>query len=110
MAPVYSFTSSRQLDTLSLDRRSSMRLVNGFIASLALAGVVVPANAQGILFVQKETRGGQSTTAEVQLDKTHMRADAHDRGGNNVVIYDATKQVISMVDMTNKTYREVNKA
>jgi hypothetical protein len=87
-----------------------MRLLNGIIASVLVAAAVVPAGAQGILFVQKETRGGQTSTDEVQLDKSHMRADASDNGRKNVVIYDATRQVVSIVDMANKSYREVTKA
>jgi hypothetical protein len=87
-----------------------MRLLYGIIVFLMLTAAAIPAGAQGILFVQKETRNGQTGTNEVQLDKTHMRAEAHEGGRNNVVIYDATKQVIDMVDLSAKTYREVNKA
>jgi hypothetical protein len=87
-----------------------MRLLNGIIASLVLAAAVVPANAQGILFVQKEVRNGQAGTNEVQLDKTHMRAESHENGKNDAVIYDAAKQVVSVIDVTNKTYQQVTKS
>lgn len=87
-----------------------MKLLNGIIASVLLASAVVPASAQGILFVQKETRNGQTSNHEVQLDKSHMRAETHDNGRNNAVVYDATKQVVSVIDLTNKTYQEVNKS
>ncbi len=87
-----------------------MKLLNGFIASVLLAAAVVPAGAQGVLFVQKETRSGQTSTNEIQLDKSHMRAETNDGGRKNVVIYEATKQVVEIVDTANKSYREVTKA
>src|SRR5262249_25197178 len=37
-------------------------------------------------------------------------AEAIDNGRRNLVIYDATKQVVSIVDPADKSYREINKA
>ena len=66
--------------------------------------------AQGILFVQQETRDGQSSTNQVQLDKTHMRVETHVSGDDVAVVFDAASQTVRMINFGKKTYIEFNKA
>jgi hypothetical protein len=68
--------------------------------------------ADGVLIVQKVTpAGGTATTHQIQIDQHRMRADI---GGamsaGQTVIFDGTKQVMYIVNDTNKTYNEITKA
>jgi hypothetical protein len=87
-----------------------MRFANVVALTLAVTSLAVCAEAQGILFVQKETVNGQSFTNQVQLDKSHMRAESRAGGNPTAFIFDGQKQTALIVDMTKKTYTEINKA
>jgi len=87
-----------------------MRCFNVALICVLLAFAVTPVEAQGILFVQRETRNGQSMTNQIQIDKAHMRAETHAGGGPGIVIFDAAKQTLSMVDTNKKTYSEMTRA
>jgi hypothetical protein len=63
--------------------------------------------AQGILFVQAVTRDGKSTTNQVQLDKTHMRAESASVAGN-VFLFDSATKTARMINTERKTYREID--
>jgi len=73
------------------------------------AGAVC-AQAQGVVFVQKETVKGQPSTNQIQLDKNHIRAESHDNGTTQVFLFDATKQTALIIDMNKKSYTEITKA
>jgi hypothetical protein len=82
-------------------------------SALALACILVVHldAADGILLVQRTTSGTSTQTAQVQIEKTRMRTEVADpRGAMQVVIFDGTKQVLILVDVTKKTYTEVTKA
>jgi hypothetical protein len=64
-------------------------------------------HAQGILFVQVMTRDGKSTTNQVQLDKTHMRAESASAEGN-VFLFDAATKTARILNTDRKTYREID--
>ena len=67
--------------------------------------------ASGIHITAKTTSGGKTETSQIQLDANHMRADAHGLDGvNGLVIFDGTKQVMDIVNVDSKTYREITKA
>ena len=67
--------------------------------------------ADGILIVEKTTRGGTSTTSQIQIDKTHMRAEmAGPTGAKQVVVFDGAAQVMRMIDVEKKSYSEMTKA
>lgn len=67
--------------------------------------------ANGIQITAKTTSGGNTETSQIQLDANHMRADARGLDGvNGLVIFDGTKQVMDLVNVDNKTYREITKA
>ena len=87
-----------------------MRFVYGMMICIVLSAAVMPAQAQGILFVQKETQNGQSSTNQIQMDKTHMRAESHASGESMAFIFDGSKQIASMVNLNKKTYMEMTKA
>jgi hypothetical protein len=66
--------------------------------------------AQGILFVEQETRNGKTTTNQVQLDKTHMRAESHSSGDDVAFVYDAGAQVVRSINLDKKTYMEIDRS
>jgi hypothetical protein len=67
--------------------------------------------AEGILLVQKMTTGNETTTSQVQIEKTRMRAEVVDQSGKRqVVVFDGAKQVMTIIDMNAKTYSELTKA
>ena len=91
--------------------------MNIVIKRTALVGVLCVAAgtaqaADGLLIVQKTTSGtGAPQTNQVQIDATRMRAESTGpTGGKQIVMFDATKQVLTMVDPDRKTYTEITKA
>jgi hypothetical protein len=80
---------------------------------LVLATLLLAAHslqAQGILIVQQETRDGKTTTNQVQIDKTHMRAETHALGDSQAFVFDGAAQVARMLNLDKKTYMELTKA
>jgi hypothetical protein len=67
--------------------------------------------ADGVLLVQQVTNGSSSTTAQVQMEKTRIRADTVGPMGEKMaVIFDANRQVLWMVNYDAKSYMEMTKA
>jgi hypothetical protein len=67
--------------------------------------------ADGVLLVQQITGGSSPQTAQVQLEKTRMRADTLGPTGEKVtVIFDADRQTLWMVNYDMKSYMEMTKA
>jgi hypothetical protein len=87
-----------------------MKLKYGFVALLALGLTASSLQAQGVVFVQKETRGSQSTTSTVQMDKDHIRAESRDGSDETAFVFDGPKQVARMINVSKKTYMELSKA
>jgi len=77
---------------------------------MALTLTAMPLKAQGVIFVQKETRGNQSTTSRVQMDKDHIRSESRSSGDESAFVFDGPKQTARMISMTKKTYMELTKA
>jgi hypothetical protein len=61
--------------------------------------------AQGILIVQREGKD----TNRIQIDKDHMRVESTSGGNPTIFMYDAPKQVARIVNVNDKTYREITK-
>jgi hypothetical protein len=87
-----------------------MRLSYGLAALIILSLTAIPVQAQGVVFVQKETRGNQSTTSRVQMDKDHIRTESRSAGDESAFVFDGPKQTARMINMTKKTYMEMTKA
>ena len=67
--------------------------------------------ADGLLLVQKTTSGGTSTTNQIQIEHTRMRAQSSGAtGGPRVMIFDGAKQVLITIDTDKKTYSELTEA
>jgi hypothetical protein len=67
--------------------------------------------ADGLLIVQKHTSGGTTKTNQIQIEQTRMRAETGGANGRSqIVIFDATAQVIRLIDPERKTYTELTKA
>jgi hypothetical protein len=67
-------------------------------------------HAQGILFVQEESRDGKANTNQVWMDKTHIRAEYQSSGERTAFVFDAGAQVLRVINLDTKTYQEITKA
>jgi hypothetical protein len=66
--------------------------------------------ADGILIVETSTTGGTTKTNQIQIEKTRMRTESADaKGTTNVVVFDATAQIMRMIDVPKKSYTEMTK-
>jgi hypothetical protein len=67
--------------------------------------------ADGVLIVQRTTTASGPKTNQVQITKDRMRAEVEGpMGTTQVVIFDAAKQVVDIVNVERKTYTEMTKA
>ena len=86
------------------------------VKSLALACVffVLPGTVQaadGLLLAQKTTSGETTRTSQIQIERTRMRTESSSAtGGQMVMIFDGTKQVLTTIDTARKTYTEMTQA
>ena len=85
-----------------------------FLQTLMCAAVIgavgAPLHAgDGVLIVQRTTSGDTVQTHEVQIEKTRMRVELDIAGTRQVVIFDAAKQVMDLVNVDLRAYREVTK-
>jgi len=67
-------------------------------------------HAQGVVLVQQETHDGKTNTNQIQLDKTHMRAETHSSGEAMAFTFDEGAQTARIINMDKKTYMELNRA
>jgi hypothetical protein len=67
-------------------------------------------HAQGVVLVQQQTRAGKSVTNQIQLDKTHVRAESRASGENVAFTFDDTAQIARMLNLDKKTYFEADGA
>lgn len=86
-----------------------MTLSYGLAALVAWSLTTMPVQAQGVVFVQKETRGNQSTTSRVQMDKDHIRTESRSGSDEQAFVFDGPKQTARMINVTRKTYMEITK-
>src|SRR5437868_99861 len=91
------------------NRRKDMTVARRLLFVVILGLLAQSLQAQGILMVEQEKSGGKTATNNIQIDKDHMRAEAHSNG-STAMIFDAQKQVMRVVDMDKKTYMEMTKA
>lgn len=80
---------------------------------LAVAFVTVVASsalAQGVVLTMRETRGGQVSNTEVQIDQTHLRTQMRQGTDEMVVLFDGGEQVLRMINMSRKSYSEMTRA
>ena len=79
-------------------------------AALFLLGGSLHAG-NGVLIVEKTTGMGPApSTNQIQIESTRMRAESTGPGGEKrVVMFDGTRQVMTLVDTEKKTYTEVTK-
>src|SRR5262245_27173356 len=82
------------------------------VLAAAMCALVAPLGAaDGILVVQKTTRGGSTQTNQIQIEKTRIRAETMNPAGRKqVVVFDGNAQVLRLIDDEAKTYNEMTKA
>jgi hypothetical protein len=81
----------------------------GVLSLMLLGGAFLQA-ADGVLIVEKSTTGSGTTTNQIQMEKTRMRAETTGQNGEKqAVLFDGTKQVMSIVNLDKKTYSEITK-
>jgi hypothetical protein len=66
--------------------------------------------ADGVLIVEKTTSGTTTTTNQIQIEKSRMRADVQANGGKQTMVFDGVRQVMLMINDEKKTYSEITKA
>jgi hypothetical protein len=66
--------------------------------------------AQGILIVQKETRGSQSETNLTQIDKNFMRVESKQGTDQAAFVFDGPGQAMRLINISKKSYTEITKA
>jgi hypothetical protein len=85
--------------------------MRGTLGTIALALAVMPPlhAANGLLIVQKTTgMTATPSTNQVQLEATRMRAESTAASGaKQVVMFDGTRKVLTMIDNEKRTYTEV---
>jgi hypothetical protein len=89
---------------------STFARITPLVAAFALSAVPLLAG-DGLLIVQKLTSSGTTKVHQLQIEKTRMRAEtAGAAGQTQVIVFDATAQVIRIINPERKTYREMTKA
>jgi len=89
--------------------RSTLKNASFLVALCLLARPLLAAD--GVLIVEKSTTGGTTSTNQVQIEKTRMRAEsAGPNGTKTVVVFDGGAQVMRMIDADKKMYTEMTKA
>jgi hypothetical protein len=87
--------------------RSTIALLVATVGALASPVLA----ADGVLIVQQSTSGGKTSTNQVQMEKTRMRADVAGPMGEKVAtIFDGGKQILWVVNYDRKSYMEMTKA
>ena len=66
--------------------------------------------AQGVVIVEKTTVNGAPETHQIQITPQRMRADVAGPNGLTTIVFDATKQVLSLINTDRMTYSEMTKA
>jgi Domain of unknown function (DUF4412) len=67
--------------------------------------------ADGVLIVEKTTRGGNTQTNQIQIERDRMRAETTGQAGEKqTVVFDGVKQVLWLINNDKKTYSEMTKA
>src|SRR3954468_20584908 len=67
--------------------------------------------ADGLLIVEKTTANGSSRTSQTQIEHSRMRAEIVAASGERqIVMFDGTKQVLTIINPENRTYSEMTKA
>jgi hypothetical protein len=76
-----------------------------FAASASLSA------ADGVLMVQKITSGTTVSSSQSQMEATRMRTEVTDPSGRTqVVVFDATRDVLLVIDAAKKSYTEMTRA
>ena len=79
-------------------------------AAIILATLPLQA-ADGVLIVEKTTSGTATTTSQIQIEKTRMRAEVQGQANaRQTIVFDGEKQVLWMINNEKKTYSEISKA
>jgi hypothetical protein len=89
-----------------------VKVSTAFVLSLAvtLSGVPLFA-AEGVLIVQKNTIGTRIRTGHIQIEKERMRTEIESpTGQKQIMMFDAPKQVLTIVNVDQKSYTEFTSA
>lgn len=90
---------------------SSRSLLYGLALSLACVSPAAAQAADGVVLVQTITSGGETTTSQVQLEPNRIRTEVGGSSGSRqVIIFDGTREVLTIVDTANRSYTEMTRA
>lgn len=82
--------------------------------TVAVAGALVlaaaSASAQGVVMVMRNVSGAQTTTAQTQMDRNHVRTEVQANGEANAFVFDGPADVLRMINLSRKSYVEMSRA
>jgi hypothetical protein len=78
-------------------------------AGVLLTGAASAFAGEGVLITQRITMGTGQQTQQIQIEKDRVRAEMS-AVGKQVVIFDAAKQLVYVLNVDRKTYSELTKA
>ena len=81
-----------------------------FSSAIVMLAIVAPASAQGVTMVMRNTAGGQTTTQQIQMDRTHIRAETQTSGDSVAFVYDGPAKTVRMINLSKKSYSEMDQA
>ncbi len=81
------------------------------LAAMMCASASGARAADGILIHEKTTSGGTTKTHQIQIDQHRMRAETDGAAGEKqAIVFDGTKQVMTIINYDKKTYSEMTQA
>src|SRR6476646_6726354 len=104
--------TARDAIMASIGGRMKLRVKAIAVAGAWCVSAGMAQAADGLLIVQKTTRGTDAPRMhQTQIDSTRMRAESvGPTGVKQIIMFDGTKQVLTMIDPDKKTYTEMTKA
>ena len=81
-----------------------------FSSAVVMLALAAPASAQGVTMVMRNTAGGQTTTQQIQMDRTHIRAETQTSGDSVAFVYDGPAKTVRIINLSKQSYTEMDQA
>ena len=80
------------------------------ISAIVVLGIAAPASAQVTMMMRYSTAGGPTSTQQIQMDRTHIRAETAANGDTVAFVYDGPAKMVRMINLSRKSYTEMDQA
>src|ERR1041384_1869680 len=84
-----------------------MRFIHGLLVSALFLSETGLPQGQGIVFVEREVRGGKSIVNQVQIDGERMRIESNGPGAQRAFVFDASAHMLRILNYAEKSYIEI---